>query len=600
MNKSIRIITLTLFSCAVMGGCSGFLDTRQDVYDTMWRLKTRASTLDSFAAAYYTPMQSGFSIVDDNLFASASDEAEQTASVSDVSVFNKGIISPERNPLSYLYGKYYEGIRAAHFFLDYARDGEELLALNRDTATVYNPDGSIYSTDKPKEYKRDVINLGWQRAEARIAEAYYYAELIKMYGAVPIISDDVVNPTMRAATYDEVVDHIVELIDENCNKVNLDWRVALVPDVENAVADVVNWNFRDDIGRFDKTSALAIKARVLLYAASPRNNPQNLILKWERAAKAAYDVIECRKEIFDRGFGFGEDARTYPSWKMSVNRDYGAYFQANNATKDVESIFLIRQSAGNELEVKNYPVGTRGGNSGVCPTQNLVDAYEYTGPQTLNPYENRDPRLSATIVTNGSSWNGVSDFDQSQKGQFNQKAKGASKTGYYLKKFLASNLNLVEGGNTDHIWVAYRYAEVLLNYAEAMNEAYGPDADPKGYGMTAREALMEVRNSASTSLPTITATSKEDFRNVVKAERRVELAFEDHRYWDLIRWKDAATVLNKPIKGMIIKKNNLGGYVYSTTNVASRSFEEKQYYLPFSREELANSNGVLVQNPLYN
>lgn len=596
-----RIISISsLLTILLASGCSGFLDTQQDVFDKMDRLQTRSWTLSNFAAAYYTPMRSGFSMIDGNLFAAASDEAEQTAAVSSVSIFNKGIISPERNPLSYLYRNYYEGIRAAHFFLDYAKNGEELLALNRDTATVYNADGSVYSKDKPRAYKRDVINLQWQRAEAYIAEAYYYAELSKMYGGVPIIGGDSSNPTMIPATYDEVVEHIVKLIDENVDKVNLDWRVALTPNAENIVADVKNWNFRDNIGRFDKTSALAIKARVLLYAASPRNNPDNSQEKWKRAAAASHDVIECRKEIFARGFGFGEDALTHPAYMMPPNRNYGRYFLNNNATNDVESIFLIRQAAGNSLEVLNYPVGTRGGNSGVCPTQNLVDAYEYVGAQTLNPYEHRDPRFAATVVYNGSSWNGVSNFDQSPKGQFSQKANGASKTGYYLKKFLAPNLNLIEGGKTDHIWVAYRYAEVLLNYAEAMNEAYGPDADPAGYGMTARQALTEVRNSASTSLPAVTASSKDDFRKAVKAERRVELAFEDHRYWDLIRWKDAMSVLNKPIKGVVVKKNSVGGYLYSTTTVAARKFEEKQYYLPFTREEIANSNGALTQNPLYN
>lgn len=599
MRKYIFISGILALSMSV-SGCSDFLETRLDVYNTMDRLQTRYSTLDNFAVAYYTPMQSGFRIIDGNLFASASDEAEQTAAVSEVSVFNKGILSPERNPLSYLYGRYYEGIRAAHFFLDYAVDGEDFLALNRDTSTVYNPDGTVYSTDKPKAYKRDIINLGWQRAEARIAEAWYYGELIKMYGGVPIIGDDPSNPSMTPATYDEVVEHIVKLIDENCDKVNLDWRVALTPDGDNDIADVANWNFRDNMGRFDKTSALAIKARVLLYAASPRNNPENSIAKWERAAEASHDVIELRKDIFAKGFGFGEDAKTYPDYRMPLNRDYNRYFVSNNAAKDVESIFLIREAAGNQLEAMNYPVGTRGGRSGVCPTQNLVDAYEYIGPATLNPYENRDPRLGASIVVNGSSWNGVNNFDQSAQGQFSQKTDGAGKTGYYLKKFLASNLNLIEGGKTDHVWVVYRYAEVLLNYAEAMNEAYGPDSDPKGYGMTAREALAEVRNSASTSLPSVTASSKEDFRKAVKQERRVELAFEDHRYWDLIRWKDAEDVLNKPIKGMVIRKNNLGGYQYSTTVVGQRVFEEKQYYLPFTREELANSRGALTQNPLYN
>lgn len=599
--KRETIITAIVCALALVAtGCEGFLDTRMDVFNTMDRLKTRSNTLTSFAVAYYTPMQYGFSVIDGNLFAAASDEAEQTAAKSDVSAFNRGLISADLNPISYLYDNYYEGIRAAHFFLEYAQDGEEFLALNRDTSTVYNPDGSIYATDKPREYMRDVINLGWQRAEARIAEAYYYGELIKMYGGVPIVDENDRGGFARHATYDEVVEHIVTLIDENKDKVRLDWRVALDETAENAVADVRNWNTRDEMGRFDKTSALAIKARVLLYAASPRNNPDNDVDKWKRAAEAANDVIQTRKEIFAKGFGFGDGAGTqHPDYKMPVNRNYGDYFLKNNSTENVESIFLIRKAASSTPEALNYPIGTRGGHSGVCPTQNLVDAYDYTGPKTMDPYVNRDPRLTATIVTNGSTWNGKV-IDQTPKAAYDQKMDGATKTGYYLKKFLAPNLNLVEGGSTDHVWPLYRYAEVLLNYAEAMNEAYGPDSDPKGYGMTAREALMEVRNSASTALPAVTAVSKQDFRNAVKNERRVELAFEDHRYWDLIRWMDAKSVLNKSIKGVRVTKNALGGFQYSYPTVGYRVFEDRHYYLPFTRREIANSNGTLVQNPEYN
>ena len=591
-----RIITV-LAAVLSLSACTRFLDTRIDVYDTMDRLETRSSTLNSFAYAFYTPMQNGFNTIDGNLFASASDEAEQAAPTSEAQAFNRGLLSADLNPLSYRYINCYEGIRAAHFFLDYARDGEAFLALNRDTSTVYNPDGSIYSVDQPRSYKRDCINLGWLRAEASIAEAYYYGELIKMYGDVPLI--DAATGQARQATYDEVVEHIVRLIDDHADQVNLDWRVALDETPENAVADVSNWNFRDASGRFDKTTALAIKARVLLYAASPRNNPAEDGGKWERAAEAAHDVIQLRKAIFEKGFGFGEGARSHPDYHMPANRDYGNYFLKNNATSDVESIFLLRQAAGSAPERANYPVATRGGNSGVCPTQNLVDAYEYIGPQTPDPYVNRDPRLAATIVYNGCTWNG-SVIDESRGGSYDQKTPGASPTGYYLRKFLAPNLNLVEGGSTDHVWPLYRYAEVLLNYAEAMNEAYGPDADPKGFGLTARQALTEVRESASTALPAVTAATKSDFRAAVKRERRVELAFEDHRYWDLLRWKDAMDVLNRSVKGVSVRRNELGGFQYSYPTVASRTFYERNYYFPFTRKEIANGAGTLTQNPEYN
>ena len=594
--KNYGLYTVLALSLLAVS-CNDFLDTRMDVFDTKERLETRPGTLNSFAYAFYTPMQYGFDIIDGNLFAAASDEAEQTSPVSDVSYFTRGLISPDLNPIAYLYNNCYEGIRAARFFLDYAADGERFLALGRDTSTVYNPDGTIYSTEKPKAYKRELINLGWLRAEAAIAEAYYYGELLKMYGGVPVVESD--SGLERQATYDEVVAHIVRLIDDNADKVNLDWRVGLDETPDNAIADVANWNFRDDIGRFDKTAALAIKARVLLYAASPRNNPEGDMQKWKDAAQAAWDVIKVRQEIFDKGFGFGSGARTHPSWHMPANRDYGEYFLKNNATSDVESIFLVRRAAGSAPERANYPVGTRGGASGVCPTQNLVDAYGYVGPEAPDPYINRDPRFYATVVYNGSVWNG-SIIDESRGAAYDQSVSGASKTGYYLRKFLAPNLNLVEGGSADHIWPLYRYAEILLNYAEAMNEAYGPDADPNGWGMTARDALTEVRNSASTLLPLVDAGSKADFRKAVKAERQVELAFEDHRYWDLLRWEDAENVLNRSVKGVVVSKNSLGGFQYTYKYVGTRVFDRKNYYLPFSRKEIANAGGTLTQNPFYN
>lgn len=600
MRKNIENIVLLSAFALSFSSCESFLDTRIDIYDTMDRLKTRYETLNEFANAYYVQMQSGFDMIDGNLFAAASDEAVQTAPVSDVSYFNRGLLSPDKNPLSYLYENYYEGIRAAHFFLDYAKDGENFLALNRDTSRVYNADGTVNNTDNPRAYARDTINLRWQRAEAKIAEAYYYSELIKMYGGVPIVEGtDPSAGFMRQATYDEVVEHIVSLIDENKDKLCLDWRVAVEETPENAVADVKNWNIWSNTGRFDKTTALAIKARTLLYAASPRNNPKNDVTKWERAAAAANELIQTRRQIFEKGFDFGY-ALGPQNWHMSANRDYSSYFLSFNATQNNESIFVIRSWASSTLESLNYPIGTRGGNSGVTPSQNLVDAYEFIGAESADPYVNRDPRFAATIVYNGSSWNGVTNLDQSPGGAYDMSVNGASRTGYYLKKYLAPNINLIEGGSSDHIWPVYRYAEVLLNYAEAMNEAYGPTSDPEGYGMTAMEALMEVRNSASTSLPAVTASSVEEFRDVVKHERQVELAFEDHRYWDLIRWLDAEEVLNKPVRGVVVQKNSIGGYAYNYRDVESRTFLPRHYYMPFTRDEVINSGGTLTQNPEYN
>ena len=116
--------------------------------------------------------------------------------------------------------------------------------------------------------------------------------------------------------------------------------------------------------------------------------------------------------------------------------------------------------------------------------------------------------------------------------------------------------------------------------------------------MSARQALQQVRDRASVNLPAVTAADKDSFREAVKHERRIELAFEDHRYWDLLRWKDAMEVLNRPVLGVKIARNG-EGWSYEVTEVATRTFHERNYYLPFLRSEIENSNNTLEQNPQY-
>lgn len=562
--KTIKSIIQIALLCALTS-CEGFLDTRIDTYTTADRVQTRYNTLWSFANAFYAPLQSGYTVLDNNLFAAASDEAVQTSLESDVQYFNNGSINSSVNPLSYLYDKYYEGIRAALFFLDYAEDGEMLLAQNRDTSGVTNMDNRI-------SYQKDVRSLKWYRAEAHVALAYYYSELIKMYGGVPIITNtldkEIAPGHIERSSYDQVVEHIVSLIDSQIDNLQEDWATHS----DNVAARA---------GRFDKATAMAIKVRTLLYAASPRNNPEGAVEKWERAARAAADLLAFR------------------NYSMPVNRNYGSYFVGANPLYDRETIYAIRMSAGNALEKANYPITTPGGKSGVTPTQNLVSSYEVVGSEDpVNPYNNRDPRLAATIVYNGCRWNGR-DIDLASKGTDDMSTQNATRTGYYLRKFMTDNLNLQQNATAQHMWVLYRHAELLLNYAEAMNEAYGPDAKPEGYALSAREALTEVRNSASTSLPKVTATDKEQLRKAIKHERRVELAFEDHRYWDLIRWLDAEDVLNSTLEGVKISKTATGTPVYRNTSVEDRTFLERNYYLPFAMSEVMNSDGTLTQNPGY-
>ena len=550
----IRTIISSLVIALVSSACSDFLDTSIDRNSTGETITTNYSSIWGFGRAFYTPLGYGFGMIDSNIFATASDEAQQTSAQSNVIYFNKGMLNENVNPLFTYYRNYYEGIRAANFFLDYVGNGkgEALLAQNRNLVT-----------DKVN-YERDLQSLAWFKAEAHVARAYYYAELAKMYGGVPIVESHIDDGTMiKRASYDEVIDYIVNEIDTYKDSLAIDWK-----------------EFTDREGRFTLGVALAIKSRVLLYAASPLHNPENDLTKWEAAAAAANELI------------------THPDLSYALADGYGNYFIGANPLTSPESIYLVRRSQSNSMEKNNYPIATQGGKSGATPTHNLVAAYEYIGtPDPSNPYANRDPRLGASVVTNGSTWNGRT-IDQAPGGSDDMAKANASKTGYYLKKFLTDNLNLTQGQVAQHNWVAYRYGEILLNYAEAMNEAYGPDALPAGYTMTARQALQMVRDRASSKLPKVVASDKDSFRDAVKHERRIELAFEDHRYWDLLRWKDAMTVLNNPVLGVAVERNG-EGWSYKVQEVATRTFYEKNYYLPFLRSEIENSNNTLEQNPNY-
>lgn len=554
----LKLIFRTLLLSAIAGSgaaCGDFLDTSLDQNETGESIETTLGTLWKFGNAFYTPITNGYSALDSNLFAAATDEAQQTKVQCDASYFNKGVVNANLNPLSSLYTDCYEGIRAANFFLDYTAGGkgEYMVGMNRDTIN-----------DRPN-YERDLASLRWYRAEAHVARAYYYAELIRRYGGVPIVeSQYAAGKFIPRSSYDEVVDYIVREIDDHKDELAVDWT-----------------SFSERNGRFTLGAALAVKARVLLYAASPLHNPDKKLEPWKKAAAAAYEII------------------SHPALNYSLDSDYGAYFQGNRSLSSPETIYVVRREQSNTMERNNYPIATPGGASGVTPTQNLVESYEYVGePVATDPYANRDPRLAASVVTNGSTWNGRV-IDQSAGGTDDMSAPNASKTGYYLRKFLTDNLNLTQDAKAQHNWVAYRYAEVLLNYAEAMNEAYGPDQAPGDYTLTALDALQLVRDRASLQLPAVKASSRDEFRRAVKHERRIELAFEDHRYWDLLRWKDAMDVLNQPIRGVKVTRTGENTFSYEETEVAGRTFRERNYYMPFTRSEVENSNNTLQQNPGY-
>lgn len=560
--KFKNIVPIALTIGVLLTGCEkDFLDTKLNTAQTPESIASSPGSLFSSAWAFYTPLREGFTAIDNNLFATVSDEAQNNTPTYNALYFNQGLISSNINPDDAIYKSYYEGIRAANSFLDYSVNSDAFILIGREPVA----DADVILREKQ--------DIAWFKAEAHIAKAYYYAELIKRFGGVPIVTETLQksgNIKIPKSTYEEVVEYIVKEIDDHKGSLQRNWKTS---------------GFVANDGRFTLAAALALKARVLVYAASPRNNPGNDAAKWQKAAAACNELM------------------TTPGLNLALHPFYGSYFTGANTLTSAETIFAIRRPANNTLERENYPIATPGGQGSISPSDNLVAAYEYKGmPAANDPYLNRDPRLYVTIVHNGSTWNNRV-IDQSAGAPDDMERANASKTGYYLRKFTNDNLNLVQSGTAQHNWVVFRYAEVLLNYAEAMNEAYGPDAT-NGYSKSARQAINEVRNRQSVQLPPLnlaTTSTQAGFKDAVKHERRIELAFEDHRYWDLLRWKDAERVLNQPIVGVKITKVSATPAVwsYEKRNVATRIFNPAHYYYPFSRAEIVNSQGALIQNPGY-
>ncbi len=221
-----------------------------------------------------------------------------------------------------------------------------------------------------------------------------------------------------------------------------------------------------------------------------------------------------------------------------------------------------------------------------------------SGYDSTNPYVNRDPRFYATVLYNGANYRGdpvqtyVPGGKDSKDGPSNW---NTSKTGYYLKKFMNDSYPIDNPWNVagNQPWFYIRYAEVLLNYAEAQNEAVGPD--PSVY-----DAVNSIRERASVNMPPLPGgLSQDQMRQAIRDERRIELAFEEERFYDVRRWKIADSTENEPAYGISVNSTG-SGYIYKRiVALDGRSFSEKNYWLPIPRTEIQSSNNQLEQNPGY-
>jgi hypothetical protein len=406
-------------------------------------------------------------------------------------------------------------------------------------------------------------------AEVRVLRAYYYQMLYMAYGGMPIITE-VLDQAQGDAIFKprSTADETLQFITKECTEAYVD-----LPETPMS-------------GSVGKATAMVLKGWVELYAG-----------KWAEAAAS-------NKKIIDELTGY------------NLEPDYLAFFlKKGNESK--ESIFYreyIATVKAGRIDGTCGPTFTGNGAEtswgGVNPTQELVDDYAMdngkiitdptSGYDPQKPYERREQRFYQSINFDGCYWyninlsmrdNATNAIDLADKND-------ASQTGYYMRKRL--NDKLVLGApawtsataQSNQNYNIFRYAEVLLNYAEAQNEAIGADA-------SVYIAIGKIRTRAG--LPNLPeGLSQADMRTAIRRERRIELALEDKRYWDLIRWKIAEVNLNKPLHGMKITTS--GATVTYTVVPAvggNRKFAPKNYLFPIPQDVINQNKQIKGNNPGY-
>ncbi|MES2274873.1 MAG: RagB/SusD family nutrient uptake outer membrane protein [Bacteroidota bacterium] len=576
MKKNILYLFLAL-TCLYAAGCKkdNFLQDGSIPPDGAITQAQEWANPD-FARNYlnniYATLQTRYNSLDGDgaMLASGSDEAVNSNLNSSISIFNNGTWSPVRT-IDDVYSSMYSGIRKANIFLVQANGSaiipaQELVTSNAADIT----------------YDAQITRL---RGQAFYLRAFFEFELVKRYGSMVLVTrvlNSNENLDLQRNSFDDCVKQIVA----DCDSAAL-----------RLPANAAAWS-TGNRGRATQIAAQALKARILLYAASPQYNAGGDITKWQAAADAAKVIIDGAKASL---------YTSYPNiflWNIS-----GAQYNA-------EVIFATQTLNDASVETANAPVSYNGANGRTDPTQNLVDAFEMkttgrlisdplSGYNANAPYTNRDPRLGFSVMYNGSTFQSKTvDIYAGGKDAIGVNVN-ATKTGYYMRKFLAEAAVWNTSSNTSvrKPWIYYRYAEVLLNYAEALNEAQGTA------GMAeVLKSLNLIRARGGVAMPALQTTNataagyvapnQAELRKRIHNERLVELCFEEHRFFDVRRWKEAEVTFSKPITGMNITQTTPGVFTYSPFTVESRTFSAKNYLYPIAQVEL-NKAPALKQNAGY-
>ena len=516
---------------------------------------------DPFLASRFGDFTYTFSISD---YGRLSGYKGMTSQFTDESIVNNGqievaamnsgqFLDPGASDVTGIYAQMYRGIRNAN-----------LMLANMD-----------------KTPWTDLYNPNYIKGEQLYLRAYFYFELLRRFGGVVILTQPQdfteASTDLPRASYAETLGLILS---------DLEQANTLLP-LTNA-----DWpNPAAQSNRATGAAVMALKARALLFDASPLNNPNNDLVKWKKAAEASKAIIDLNKFSLEANYAnvltVANSNEYIRIWPRGGRGFIGTYL----------SDFLIPTSYG-------------GAQSNLSPVQNHVDLYEMangkpitdvtSGYNPQNPYLNRDPRFYVNILYNNVTWQGraVQTWQSEPNAQGIitygtdiSTATSITKTSYYLKRLWPEASRSGSTASALLNYVFYRYAEVLINYAEALNEEVGPTAE-------VYNAVNAIRLRAK--MPALPAgLSQAEMRERIRNERAIEFAFEDMRWWDILRWKKGTEIVAQPMKAMKVIKNANGSFSYSVIELPAfkKVFNNNMYLYPIPRAEMNKTSGALKQNP---
>lgn len=469
----------------------------------------------------------------------------QYSNTGDYNVIAAGFYTPSLSKFRNDWSYYYSTIKSCNLFLDGINQNKTL------------PEGTINR----------------MKAEVRFIRAFAHFNLTKWYGDVPLINRDITPEEAQQIPRSAKAEVVKFIVDE------LEAAAAILPSKNEYNAG--------DNGRITKAAALALEARVLLYQGNRMADVVAICEKLmnNQVVNGTYSLASSYSDLFSN---------------PTVNK--------NNPETILSIQYVLPARTWNEFwDFAPRSVGGRV--SSMAPLQSLVDNYIMLNGKSIDeagsgfdendPYSNRDPRLSATVVYNGYKWinaNGStrtiyikpgSDPDRSALDEYSLTGQG-TKTGYYWRKYFdpAALANFVSGNNLHLI----RYAEVLLMYAEAKHAMGQMDATVWDKTIRALRARVGFTNAGALTYP-----GNANMTNIIRQERRSELAMEDFRSDDIRRWKIAETTMNGWAHGAKFGDPNVdNGYI----RVQNRKFEPKNYLWPIPASELALDKS-LTQNTGY-